>query len=55
MKIVLSPAKSLDFDNIPKTEVASQPIFLNESQLLINKLKKYSSKKVGALILNFRT
>ena len=50
MKIVLSPAKSLDFDNIPKTELASQPIFLNESQLLINKLKKYSSKKVGALM-----
>ena len=50
MKIVLSPAKSLDFDNIPKTEVASQPIFLNESQLLINKLKKYSPKKIGDLM-----
>jgi len=50
MKIVLSPAKSLDFDNIPETEVASHPIFLNESQLLVNKLKKYSPKKVGALM-----
>ena len=50
MKIVLSPAKSLDFDNIPKTTVASQPIFLNESQLLINKLKKYSPKKIGDLM-----
>ena len=50
MKIILSPAKSLDFDNIPKTEVASQPIFLNESQLLINKLKKYSPKKIGDLM-----
>jgi hypothetical protein len=50
MKIVLSPAKSLDFDNIPETKVASQPIFLNESQLLINKLKKYSPKKIGDLM-----
>ena len=33
-----------------KQNVASQPIFLNESQLLINKLKKYSPKKVGALM-----
>jgi cytoplasmic iron level regulating protein YaaA (DUF328/UPF0246 family) len=31
MKIVLSPAKSLDFDNVPEENVASQPIFLNES------------------------
>lgn len=50
MKIVLSPAKSLDFDNIPETTVASQPIFLNESKLLINKLKKYSPKKLGDLM-----
>ena len=47
MKIVLSPAKSLDFENIPESKVASQPIFLDESQLLINKLKKYSPKKLG--------
>ena len=50
MKIILSPAKSLDFENIPETKVASQPIFLNESQLLINKLKKYSPKKLGDLM-----
>ena len=50
MKIVLSPAKSLDFDNVPEENVASQPIFLNESQLLINKLKKYSPKKIGDLM-----
>jgi cytoplasmic iron level regulating protein YaaA (DUF328/UPF0246 family) len=50
MKIVLSPAKSLDFDNIPETKVVSQPIFLDESQLLINKLKKYSPKKIGDLM-----
>ena len=50
MKIILSPAKSLDFENIPETKVASQPIFLNESQLLINKLKKYSPKKIGDLM-----
>jgi cytoplasmic iron level regulating protein YaaA (DUF328/UPF0246 family) len=50
MKIVLSPAKSLDFENIPEAKVASQPIFLDESQLLINKLKKYSPKKLGDLM-----
>lgn len=50
MKIVLSPAKSLDFDNVPETNVASQPMFLNESKLLINKLKKYSPKELGVLM-----
>jgi len=50
MKIVLSPAKSLDFKNVPKTEIVSQPIFLERSELLINKLKKYSPKKIGKLM-----
>jgi len=50
MKIVLSPAKSLDFDNVPEINESSQPLFLNESQQLINKLKKYSPKKIGKLM-----
>ena len=50
MKIVLSPAKSLDFDDVPETKLASQPLFLNESQLLINKLKKFSPRKIGKLM-----
>lgn len=50
MKIVISPAKSLDFDkNIP-TEIYSQNIFEKESQQLINKLKKLSKKKLGELM-----
>ena len=40
MKIVLSPAKSLDFENVPETKDLTQPIFLKESELLINKLKE---------------
>jgi len=50
MKIVLSPAKSLDFENVPETKGITQPIFLKESELLINKLKKYSPEEISSLM-----
>jgi len=50
MLIVISPAKTLDFDSPPKIRQYSEPVFLDESQLLINKLKKYTPKKLSKLM-----
>ena len=46
MKIIISPAKSLDFESSAKTSVYTQPSFLKESSLLNKKLKVLSKKKV---------
>jgi len=49
MKILLSPAKSISLDqNYPAVNV-SKAHFLTESENLVGKLKKYSSKKLKAL------
>lgn len=50
MKIILSPAKSLN-ETVKTGKIkTSLPIFLDESQKLIDKLKKLSPKKIGALM-----
>ena len=50
MIILLSPAKKMDF-NIDTSKLdASLPLFQDQSQLLINKLKKLSRKKIGQLM-----
>tara|TARA_B110000003_G_scaffold194909_1_gene193615 strand:+ start:7273 stop:8031 length:759 start_codon:yes stop_codon:yes gene_type:complete len=46
MKIIISPAKSLDFESNAKTDVFTQPSFLKESSLLNKKLKNLSKKKL---------
>ena len=50
MKIIISPAKSLDFESNVKTNVFTQPSFLKESSLLNKKLKDLSKKKLGDLM-----
>jgi len=50
MKIIISPAKSLDFENKATTEVHSQPAFLDQSEKLNKKLKTFSRKKLGELM-----
>lgn len=51
MKIILSPAKSLEFEKAKIFESEkSIPTFIEDSQYLINKLKKYSPKKIKALM-----
>lgn len=50
MIILLSPAKSLDFDTTPVSPTCTQPDFQDESQKLINKLKKTSRKKLRELM-----
>ncbi len=50
MKIVISPAKTLDFETPTKTEVFSQPDYLDHSQQLINELKELSQADVATLM-----
>ena len=50
MKIIISPAKSLDFESSAKTSVYTQPSFLKESSLLNKKLKVLSKKKLSDLM-----
>ncbi len=44
MLIVVSPAKTLDFESKPKSSINSIPDFLDDSQFLINQLKKFKSQ-----------
>lgn len=47
MKIIISPAKSLDFETPVATSLHSQPQFLEESVKLNKKLKTLSRKKIA--------
>jgi cytoplasmic iron level regulating protein YaaA (DUF328/UPF0246 family) len=48
--IVISPAKTLDFETAPSTEKFSQPRFLPQSQKLINELKDLSTADIASLM-----
>ncbi|WP_347374270.1 peroxide stress protein YaaA [Aequorivita sp. Q41] len=50
MKIVVSPAKTLDFKSELPTTRATQPIFLEEATLINNKLEGKSKKAIGELM-----
>ena len=50
MKIVISPAKSLDLDSAIPTNSFSQPEFLEDSEKISAVLKKKSPKKIGELM-----
>jgi len=50
MLIVISPAKTLDFETKPVAKKATQPQFLDQSQELINTLQGYSSARIGKLM-----
>lgn len=50
MKIVISPAKSLDLESPIPTNRYSEAQFLEQSQKLVNVLKKKSPKKIGELM-----
>lgn len=47
MKIIISPAKSLDFESVVPTSLYSQPQFLEDSVKLNKKLKTLSKKKIA--------
>jgi cytoplasmic iron level regulating protein YaaA (DUF328/UPF0246 family) len=50
MKLVISPAKSLDFETKLPTAQSSQPIFLKESERVNKILKKKSAKGLSKLM-----
>ena len=50
MKIVVSPAKSLDLETKLPTSRVTQPNFLVEAETLNNKLKRKSKKAIGELM-----
>ncbi|TWI69432.1 hypothetical protein IP91_00500 [Pseudoduganella lurida] len=50
MLIVLSPAKSLDLDTPPTTNIATQPAFLDHSEELIGHMRGYSPQDLAELM-----
>ncbi|SDR75654.1 hypothetical protein SAMN05216503_0771 [Polaribacter sp. KT25b] len=50
MKIIISPAKSLDFESKVATSLHTQPRFLEKSEKLNKKLKTLSKKKLSELM-----
>ena len=50
MKLVISPAKSLDFERQLPTTKANQPQFLNQSERLNKILKKKSAKNLSKIM-----
>ncbi|MCA1325929.1 peroxide stress protein YaaA [Herbaspirillum sp. alder98] len=50
MLIVLSPAKSLDYDSAPTTDIHTTPGFVPRSAELIEILKKLSPAEIGSLM-----
>ena len=50
MKIVISPAKSLNFESKVSTNLYTQPVFLEQSEKLSTVLKKKSAKQLSKLM-----
>jgi cytoplasmic iron level regulating protein YaaA (DUF328/UPF0246 family) len=50
MKIIISPAKSLDFESKAPTSLYTQPRFLEQSEKLHEKLKTLSKNKISELM-----
>jgi cytoplasmic iron level regulating protein YaaA (DUF328/UPF0246 family) len=50
MLIVLSPAKTLDYDTPASTDIYSQPDFTPHSAELIDTLKQFSPAQIGSLM-----
>ena len=50
MKILISPAKSLDFENNIETTQSSEPLFANKAMQINNTLKDLSAPDLGKLM-----
>ncbi len=50
MLIVVSPAKTLDFETPSKTKMATQPDYLDDAQQLVNRLRQFSSLDIAELM-----
>jgi len=50
MLIVVSPAKKLDYDTPAKTKTKTMPDFLDDSQILIDRLREFSALDIAELM-----
>lgn len=50
MLILVSPAKKLDYDTPPTTRKATLPDYLDQSQILIDRLRRYSAMDLAELM-----
>ncbi|MFO7592525.1 MAG: peroxide stress protein YaaA [Pseudomonadota bacterium] len=50
MLIVISPAKTLDYDTPPKTKTFTQPDYLEDAELLIDRARRYSALDIAELM-----
>ncbi|MBL3527625.1 MAG: peroxide stress protein YaaA [gamma proteobacterium endosymbiont of Lamellibrachia anaximandri] len=50
MLIIISPAKTLDYETPPVTKTHTKPAFLKQSQQLINNLRNYSALDLAELM-----
>lgn len=50
MLIVLSPAKTLDFESPPKTRKHTQPTFIPDASELVDTLRGYSPARIASLM-----
>ncbi len=50
MLILLSPAKTLDFESPSRTKQVTEPDYLDHSEKLVGTLKRYSAKRLGKLM-----
>lgn len=50
MLIVISPAKTLDYDTPPKTKTFTIPDYLEDSQILIDRARHYSALDIAELM-----
>jgi cytoplasmic iron level regulating protein YaaA (DUF328/UPF0246 family) len=50
MLLVISPAKTLDYETKPKTTTFTIPDYLDDSQLLINRARLYSALDIAELM-----
>ncbi len=50
MKILISPAKSLDFENIVETSISSEPIFADQAFEINNTIKNLTAPDLSSLM-----
>lgn len=50
MLMLISPAKTLDYEHQPSTEKCSEPLFLKQAAALISELKTYSPQQISKLM-----
>ena len=50
MLIVISPAKTLDFENINENLPMTEPRFLEDSRIIMDRLKELDSYSIGKLM-----